>query len=170
LFAVASACAALLFSSPSFAKDYKIEAIIFKNQSLARTFEPSTYEPPLAPESKASRWQLKPSMLLEQYQAIKDSSNYLPLLFESWGQRSLPKSSAAVYPIVHPQAKGWIRVYARDLLFIQLDLDVEGYRLTETRRVKLNEKHFFDHPKFGLLMQVSRLEKKEEEKTIQTSR
>ena len=50
------------------------------------------------------------------------------------------------------------KVYATDLLFADINIDVNGYRLTEKRRLKLNEKHFFDHPKFGLLVQVSRLE------------
>ncbi len=31
-------------------------------------------------------------------------------------------------------------------------------RLQETRRIKLNELHYFDHPLFGLIIQVSRLE------------
>jgi hypothetical protein len=35
---------------------------------------------------------------------------------------------------------------------------MDGFRLAEKRRIKLDEKHFFDHPKFGVLMQVSRLE------------
>ena len=30
-------------------------------------------------------------------------------------------------------------------------------RLTETRKIKLNELHYFDHPLFGVLLQVSRL-------------
>lgn len=30
-------------------------------------------------------------------------------------------------------------------------------RLTESRRIKLNELHYFDHPLFGVIMQVSRL-------------
>ncbi len=32
-------------------------------------------------------------------------------------------------------------------------------RLTETRRVKLNEIHYFDHPLFGIILQVSRFKK-----------
>jgi hypothetical protein len=31
-------------------------------------------------------------------------------------------------------------------------------RLTESRRIRLNELHYFDHPLFGVLVQVSRLE------------
>lgn len=35
---------------------------------------------------------------------------------------------------------------------------VEYIRLTETRRIKLNELHYFDHPMFGVILQVSRYE------------
>ena len=66
-----------------------------------------------------------------------------------------------------PSLKGWIKVYANSLLYVNLDLEMEGFRLTEKRRIKLDEKHFFDHPKFAVLMQVSRLEKPAEE-TVET--
>ena len=33
---------------------------------------------------------------------------------------------------------------------------VEYVRLTESRRIKLNEMHYFDHPLFGVIIQVSR--------------
>ena len=35
-------------------------------------------------------------------------------------------------------------------------------RLTESRRIKLNEIHYFDHPMFGLIIQVSRLKIKDQ--------
>jgi hypothetical protein len=35
---------------------------------------------------------------------------------------------------------------------------VEYIRLTETRRIILNELHYFDHPMFGVILQVSRYE------------
>jgi hypothetical protein len=35
--------------------------------------------------------------------------------------------------------------------------ETEFVRLTETRQIKLEELHYFDHPLFGVLVQVSRL-------------
>ena len=32
-----------------------------------------------------------------------------------------------------------------------------GLELKETRRIKLNEIHYFDHPMYGVILQVSRL-------------
>jgi len=42
----------------------------------------------------------------------------------------------------------------------QLDVnpDADYVRLSESRKIKLNELHYFDHPLFGVLLQVSRLE------------
>lgn len=34
-------------------------------------------------------------------------------------------------------------------------LDIAGYRLNQNRRIKLNEIHYFDHPQFGIIIQVS---------------
>ncbi|MCH7928714.1 MAG: hypothetical protein IID03_12165, partial [Candidatus Dadabacteria bacterium] len=34
-------------------------------------------------------------------------------------------------------------------------------QMKETRRIKLNELHYFDHPLFGVIMRVTRLEVKE---------
>jgi len=34
-------------------------------------------------------------------------------------------------------------------------------RITESRKIKLNEVHYFDHPLFGVLLQVSRLSREE---------
>ncbi|MGR8918061.1 MAG: CsiV family protein [Gammaproteobacteria bacterium] len=42
-----------------------------------------------------------------------------------------------------------------DLDFLYYDGAGEPVRLTETRRLKLREIHYFDHPSFGLLVQVS---------------
>lgn len=39
---------------------------------------------------------------------------------------------------------------------------VDYVRLTETRRLRLNELHYFDHPMFGMILQVSRYEREEE--------
>ena len=67
--------------------------------------------------------------------------------------------------MVESDSHGYIKVYAEQLLFTNIDIDYKGFRLKENRRLKLNEQHFFDHPKFGLLMQVSRLEKPKVDET-----
>ena len=46
-------------------------------------------------------------------------------------------------------------------LAFQVKDSIESVRLTESRRIKLNELHFFDHPLFGVILQVSRYETEE---------
>jgi hypothetical protein len=40
---------------------------------------------------------------------------------------------------------------------LKINPESDYIRLVETRRIKLNELHYFDHPLFGILVQVSRL-------------
>ncbi len=39
--------------------------------------------------------------------------------------------------------------------------EADYVRLTESRRIRLNELHYFDHPLFGVILQVSRIETEE---------
>jgi len=146
-----------LSSQTTSAKEYMVEVLVFKNLTESRATESNHYEPPKVLDSEAQTWSLEPSMLLEEATALKKSNDYQLLHYYSWGQEALPSSKAAVYDLIETDLSGWIKVYAKTLLFANLDLELNGYRMTEKRRLKLNEKHFFDHPKFGILMQVSRL-------------
>lgn len=143
------------------AKDYKIEVLIFQNKDAYLAYESKDYAEPTVLETEAVTWPLEPSMLIEQAEALGVSNKYQLMQHLSWGQESLPLSLSAAYQVQEENVHGWIKVYAKDLLFANLDLDYQGYRMFEKRRLKLNEKHFFDHPKFGVLLQVSRLEAEE---------
>lgn len=152
------AVAALLLPSLVMAKDYKVEAVIIQNLQPTTAFEPYQYQEIEELSSEAETWKLEPSMLVEYAEAVNQAANYRVLKHFSWGQESLPTSEAAIFEISEANLFGHIKVYANQLLFVNLDLDYDGYRLVEKRRIKLNEVHYFDHPKFGVLMQVSRLE------------
>ena len=102
-------------------------------------------------------------LLLEQADALEASPDYELRYHFAWGQESLPYRNSATYTVVENDARGYIKVYADQLLFANIDIDYKGFRLFEKRRLKLNEKHYFDHPKFGVLIQVSRLEPVTEE-------
>lgn len=58
-----------------------------------------------------------------------------------------------------PAVEGTVAIKVARLLHVELDLvlDHDGVpvRLNETRRVKLREIHYFDHPLFGAVVQVS---------------
>lgn len=161
--------------SPNIAlsKDYKVEMLVFENLIEHQTYESykqrriKKVDPDLETrfeeEAKAEIWLIEPSMLLEEVSLFNESEDYLLLHHYSWGQESLDYVDAAIVDLIETSLSGSIKVYANQLLYINLDLDYKGYKLTEKRRIKLDEKHFFDHPKFGILMQVSRLEEEEEE-------
>nr|MBX2849731.1 hypothetical protein [Acidiferrobacterales bacterium] len=140
------------------AKDYQVEVLIFENLTAGRAYEPHRYQTPEAMLSNSETWQVTASLLVDQATAIKNSRDFRLLKHFSWGQKSLPYSQSAAYQIVEQNINGWFKIYATQLLFANVDMDFNGYRMNEKRRLKLNEKHFFDHPKFGILLQVSRLE------------
>ena len=154
---------AVFFSLNLQAKDYIVEAIIFENAIDSSITEPHSYTPPKKPRTGAQAWILSTELLNDEALRLSESTNYELKHHFAWGQESLPYEESATYTVIQQDAKGYIKIYADQLLFANIDLDFNGFRLIEKRRLKLNEKHYFDHPKFGLLLQVSRLEKKPEE-------
>ena len=157
-------------ANPVFAKDYKVEIIVFENLDQSQAYESYHYEDIDPMTSNSVVWDVDASMLLGDLNTLQQSESYRVMNYYSWGQESLPVGEAAAVELTEPHLVGWIKVYANHLLYINLDLDYEGYRMSEKRRIKLDEKNFFDHPKFGVLAQVSRLEVEEEEDTEQTDR
>jgi len=144
------------------AKDYQVEVLIFENNNPSVATENHGYVAPKRMKSGSTVWLVSPSLLIEEAQTLESSPNYELMHHYSWGVESLAYENSANYAVAEQEALGFIKVYADQLLFTNIDLDYKGFRMKEKRRLKLNEKHFFDHPKFGLLMQVSRLEASEE--------
>ena len=90
---------------------------------------------------------------------------------ESGGEAALSVPEAII--------DGFVRVRSAQLLHVNIDLayyprhspalpttddndrrfkrEIEYVRLHETRKIKLNELHYFDHPMFGVILQVRRL-------------
>lgn len=159
----------LAMVSSASAKDYKVEVLLFDNNNPSKVTESHDYQAPKPMRSNSQTWELEPSMLLDAAGALKKSSEYRLRNHYSWGQNALPYQRAASFSVAERDTQGFIRVYADNLLFVNIDLDHKGFRLSEKRRLKLNEKHFFDHPKFGVLIQVSRLEPEAEEKSQEQS-
>ena len=163
----ASAIISMSVSSASMAKDYMVEVVVFENNAPSAATESLNYKAPRPSKSNSKTWLIEPSMLIDEAARIERSPNYTLVHHFSWGQKALPFEKSANYSILEQELNGWVKIYAEQLLFANIDLDYSGYRMNEKRRLKLNEKHFFDHPKFGVLLQVSRL-KAPVEKTDQT--
>jgi len=147
-----------LLTSAAYAKNYKIEVIVFENLSASQAPQNFEYQNLEELPNPDKLWPIKPTMLLDSAKDIKNSAKYRVLHHLSWGQKALPLSQSASFNVTEENVSGRIKVYAGQLLFANLNLNFNGYQINEKRRIKLNERHFYDHPKFGVLMQVSRLE------------
>jgi len=98
---------------------------------------------------------------------IEQDSRYRILAHERWIQRSEPKTEAKPRRIrgAGPESAvdGSIRFYTTRFLHLEVNLtlraDGRDYYLNELRRLRLNEVHYFDHPRFGMLARISQLDK-----------
>lgn len=166
-------------------KEYRIEAIVFQNNSGSATFEATDYQAASIKPSNGNVWRERPLLLTDEVSQLNTSPNYHVINYAAWGQASLPyrRSPYITYiprtavlstaitgsfpaqstielpstSIATDDLRGSLRIYANDLLYAHVDLELNGYQLKEKRRLKLNETHYFDHPKFGLILQVSRM-------------
>jgi hypothetical protein len=114
---------------------------------------------------------------------LQRSGEYEPLLFAAWrqpsfgvarakriylsdvylaargGRTSVDAKTADRAPAMAPRAEGVVRVKVGRLLHVDVDFlyyhEGSPVRLTETRKLKLREIHYFDHPLFGVIVQVS---------------
>lgn len=150
-------------------KEYKVEVLVFEHRNSGPASESHHYVAPREMKHNSEHWVLEPSLLSEQASLIDNSDEFLLKHHYAWGIESLPYEESANFTVVETQLRGYIKVYADQLLFTNIDLDYQGFRMHEKRRLKLNEQHYFDHPKFGILMQVSRLEKTEPDNSEQGS-
>jgi hypothetical protein len=95
--------------------------------------------------------------------ALKRSAGYRLLGHVAWAA-DVPANGtlAARVEDVLPGSglSGTVAVQRGQYLFLRLELDYatpdgRAYRLRERRRVKFNERHYFDHPAIGAIAVVS---------------
>ncbi len=105
---------------------------------------------------------------------LERSGRYDVLTHAAWRQPGLAGPSAravnlgppppaqpgnpAALPVA-PTVQGWVRVQSRGAMLLDADLlfDNDGVpvRLAESRKVRLGELHYLDHPLYGVLVQVT---------------
>jgi len=75
------------------------------------------------------------------------------------GQAAIKVGPGGVVTRGTPSVAGTVSIKVARLLHVAVDFlyahDGQPVRLTETRQVKLRETHYFDHPLFGVVVQVS---------------
>ena len=133
--------------------NYHVEVVIFKQLgSSPGSRPPSFYDLP----SYSSTWQSKNVYLNTYANKMRRSGKYEILTHTSWGQKSASYNGSAAKRLTANGLSGYIKVFAKQLLITDVKLSFEGHTLSERRRLKLNEVHYFDNSGFGVLMRVSR--------------
>ncbi len=92
---------------------------------------------------------------------LQNSPSYRPMLHVAWIQRVGANRLGTAVRVQSPaqDVEGFFRIQRGELLHMIADFEYRFedviYRIQEKRRFKLNEIHYLDHPRFGLVVQVS---------------
>ena len=116
--------------------------------------------------------------LAAHYQALRNSSGFRPLAYYAWRQPVLDRNFAPVVALPAtgtessaPYIDGTVRVSVARYLHLDLDLQLHSQsrqeefsaesditpriRLSEQRRMRSRELHYFDHPRFGAIALIT---------------
>lgn len=103
-------------------------------------------------------------MLKPVYDKLAVQLSYNVLMHAAWQQPVTANATGAAVRIrdVSGEVNGFVRIQRGEYLELILDLEYQPlpnqfYRLNEVRRIKFNEQHYFDHPKFGVVAIVKPL-------------
>lgn len=100
-------------------------------------------------------------LLNDTYARLEQSPNYQPLVHLSWVQPVAGNQLSDAVQIQADDLNGFVRIERGNYLYLWVDLEYKPgqiiYRLNEKRRIKLNETHYLDHPKLGVIARVAPL-------------
>ncbi len=164
---------------------YEVEVLVFQNyldylegQELW-TQDTVDKKLPGVDQARDSGAQPDPnSDLSKAAEALEAGGDYLILTHKRWEQEAEPRSTAKWMRVGNPNSFesdliGTMRFYQGRYLHVELELlfrdrsvamvsSTEGvvalpqvYRISEQRRIRSLEVNYFDHPKFGALVQVT---------------
>jgi len=145
---------------------YKIELLIFsQNMPNTETFDQTESEiewpSRVVSRSAYKKVQSQFMKLHGSYAQLRRDQNYSPIMHVAWVQavKSHRMSSAVQISSADGTINGFFRIQRGNLVHMIADIEYSPYskiyRLNEKRRFKLNETHYLDHPKFGILARVS---------------
>ena len=97
---------------------------------------------------------------------LRRSKRYQPLAHFGWSQPGYPRNDARFIPLEsvigssNTGLTGRIALARGRYLHLTLDLALSGedgqrYVLQQTRRMRSNERHYIDHPKFGVIALIT---------------
>lgn len=127
--------------------------------------------PPSAPAASFPALPPAKYKLTAVAEALRRSRNYQPLAHVGWTQPGYPRDAARFLPISSLVSGssgllGQVALSRGRYLHLTLDLVYEApmgaagepaqrYVLRQTRRMRSNERHYIDHPKFGVIALIT---------------
>ena len=167
---------------------YSVEYIVFANKPLGNQYlEPwskAAFSMPenaqvlnrQSPPQEFSLLRVNQQQLHGVFAKLKSLSAYQPLAHGGWIQSLGSNHSPAVqinYQTSSQRLEGTLRFHRGKYLHLDADLqlsDLPGlladdqtsatrlYRLKETRRIKTSKSNYFDHPRFGIITLVEKID------------
>lgn len=187
IFILALAPVALPYAATPSTNVYEVEVIVFLNQApdleggeLWRNDLVKSDNADIIEATSIGEIPPPGSALSNAVAALKNSGRHPVLAHLRWQQNAEAKSASKPVKISNNEAglDGALRFYlSRNLLldvnltlreatsggiFGGSDKEMPVYRLSEYRRVKLLETHYFDHPKIGALVRVTPVKENKE--------
>ena len=170
-----------LFAAATTSNVYDIEVVVFENHlpdleggELWKNEPNTSTNSDIAEAVKVGEAPAPDSSLMAEATALEKSGRHHVLAYLRWQQSAEAKSASKPVKISSADGKldGALRFYLSRYLLVDLNLVLQEaenggissgagkvtpplYHLSEYRRVKLLETHYFDHPKFGALVRVS---------------
>lgn len=148
---------------------YQIEVVVFAqyvpNTELFEQTQSQIHWPKtIVDESVLTQVAADGRLLNGVYGTLARTKGYHPLLHAAWIQEIAANKTGKAIRIQggNGTVDGYIRLQRGQLLKLLVDLEYQPstnryYRLREKRRIKFNERHYFDHPKFGVIAVVKPL-------------
>jgi hypothetical protein len=149
---------------------YKIELVIFSqnmpnSESFNQTRSQIVWPKRLVDRSAYKQVSSEYMKLHGTAAALSGAQNYRTLMHVSWIQGVKGNSLSKAVKITNKSGtiNGYFRLQRGNLVHMIADIEYSPhsvvYRLKEKRRFKLNETHYLDHPKFGILARISPVKK-----------
>jgi hypothetical protein len=154
---------------------YQVEVIVFQYGTPGQAVTPATpaqvaglnLSSAVNPAAEGSGIELVPAsqMQLNGVEQRLKRAGDIPLVHIAWRQqrsesRAVRITSNELAPDGRPLVDGEVRLRVGQQLAISLDMlclyNNQPIRLSANRTVKFGELHYFDHPVFGVLLQVVR--------------
>ena len=105
-----------------------------------------------APQGRMSVTPASITSLAAASAKLARSSGYRVIFEKAWIQPGLPRKSSPPVRLDGGSVSGESRLYRQRFLHLGLDITLgEDQRLTEWRRMRSGEAHYYDHPLFGAI-------------------